>query len=154
MGRWGGVHSCDGLQPQQLRFCNSMRRKRPDGWAWAAGGLDLNTRSLGELRPTEVPPARPPKALRAFFEARSYKVRFCKKAGKKSACSQNPGPRRVRKSVVKKVTWFCLSPAESKVLYGRHRANIVAANERLQFETRAESEGPLQPDADEIGIYF
>ena len=59
---------CDGLQPQQLRLCNSMRRKRPDGWAWAAGGLDLNARSLGELRPTEVPPADPPKALRVFFE--------------------------------------------------------------------------------------
>ena len=145
----------DGLEPQQLRFCNSMRRKRPHGWTWAAGGLDLNnTWSLGELRPTEVPPARPPDALRAFFEARGYKVRYSKKAGKKSACSQNPGPRRVRKSVVKKVVWLCLSPSDQKVLYGRHRENIVAANERLQFETRAESEGALQLDADEIGIYF
>ena len=126
-----------------------MRRKRLDGWAWAAGGLDLNARSLGELRPTEVPPAKPPKALRAFFEGRGYKVRYCMKwrhgrgkgAGVKSACSQDPGPRRVRKSVVKKVEWFCLSPAENKVLYGRHRANIVAANERLQFETEAASDG-------------
>ena len=79
----------DGLQPVCCDTCTdqSMRRKRPDGWAWAAGGLDLNTRSLGELRPTEVPPARPPKALRAFFEARGYKVRYCKKAGKESACN-------------------------------------------------------------------
>ena len=56
--------------------------------------------------------------------------------------------------MVKKVEWFCLSPSENKALYGRHRANIVVANERLQFEIGAASEGPLQPDADEIGIYF
>ena len=154
---------CDGLQPQQLRLCNSMRRKRPDGWAWAAGGLDLNARSLGELRPTEVPPADPPKALRVFFEGRGYKVR-CKGrarrpyrgkgAAKESACSQSPGPRRVRKSVMKKAVWFCLSPRENKVLYGRHRMAITDANERLQFEIGAESEGPLQQDAEEIGIYW
>ena len=105
-----------------------MRRKRPDGWMWAAGGLDLNAKSLGELRATEVPTARPPTALRLFFEGRGYKVRCSKniqwqEAGSKggyrgkrarenSVCSQNPCPRRVRKSVKKKVVWFSSSSME------------------------------------------
>ena len=37
----------DGLEPQQLRFCNSMRRKRPDGPGVGRGRVESECEVFG-----------------------------------------------------------------------------------------------------------